>query len=233
MRPEPSVNRRVVGSSPTRGVAKSPGRERLRPHHTRLQPCTCAPCCCRSPSPSCSPFPPSLPAVLPWRPRTAAPHWTIPLPNPFGVVVENRTLSFNARELGDGSATGRFEYHQVVEGDAFSFNVDVTCMNVYGGNRAKIGGVIVVSNDPTLPPGTFAGSRSSTTARARRRRPTGRASSASATRPRTKRSATARRSPVSGPGTSRGTSRFGPSRLPEGRPHGRPSSSASHSGWRS
>jgi len=114
-------------------------------------------------------------------------HWTIPLPNPFGVVVENRTLSFNARELVDGSATGRFEYHQVVEGDAFSFNVDVTCMNVYGGNRAKIGGVIVVSNDPTLPPGTFAGSRSSTTARARRRRPTGRASSASATRPRTKR----------------------------------------------
>jgi len=83
-------------------------------------------------------------------------HWTIPLPNPFGVVVENRTLSFNARKLVDGSATGRFEYHQVVEGDAFRFNVDVTCMNVCAGNRAKIGGVIVVSNDPTLPPGTFA-----------------------------------------------------------------------------
>ena len=28
-------------------------------------------------------------------------------------------------------------------------------MNVYDGNRAKIGGVIRNSNDPTLPPGAF------------------------------------------------------------------------------
>jgi hypothetical protein len=83
-------------------------------------------------------------------------HWTIELPNPFGVEVWNRTLSFNARKYADGSVEGRFEYHQVVEGEAFVFNVDVTCMNVYDGNRAKIGGVIVVSNDPTLPPGVFA-----------------------------------------------------------------------------
>ena len=52
--------------------------------------------------------------------------------------------------------SGRFEYHQVVEGTAFVFNVDVTCLSVYDGNRAKIGGEIVVSNDETLPPGTFA-----------------------------------------------------------------------------
>jgi hypothetical protein len=83
-------------------------------------------------------------------------HWTIPLPNPFGVVVWNRTLSFNARKYEDGSVSGRFEYHQVVEGEAFDFNVDVTCLNVYDGNRAKIGGVIEVSNDPTLPAGVFA-----------------------------------------------------------------------------
>lgn len=83
-------------------------------------------------------------------------HWTIALPNPFGVEVENRTLAFNARRYADGSATGRFEYHQVVEGEAFRFNVDVTCMNVYDGNRAKIGGVIRVSSDPTIPVGTFA-----------------------------------------------------------------------------
>ena len=83
-------------------------------------------------------------------------HWTIPLPNPFDVVVWNRTLSFNARKYEDGSVSGRFEYHQVVEGEAFVFNVDVTCFNVYDGNRAKIGGVIEVSNDPTLPPGVFA-----------------------------------------------------------------------------
>ena len=83
-------------------------------------------------------------------------HWTIPLPNPFDVVVWNRTLSFNARKYADGSVSGRFEYHQVVEGEAFVFNVDVTCFNVYDGNRAKIGGVIEVSNDPTLPAGVFA-----------------------------------------------------------------------------
>jgi hypothetical protein len=83
-------------------------------------------------------------------------HWTIPLPNPFGVVVENRTLSFNAQKDGDGGVAGHFEYHQVVEGEAFKFNVDVTCMNVYDGNRAKIGGVVTVSSDPTEPPGVFA-----------------------------------------------------------------------------
>jgi hypothetical protein len=83
-------------------------------------------------------------------------HWTIPLPNVFGVEVGNRTLSFNARKHEDGSASGRFEYHQVVEGDAFIFNVAVTCMNVYDGNRAKIGGVVEVSNDPTVPTGSFA-----------------------------------------------------------------------------
>ena len=83
-------------------------------------------------------------------------HWTIPLPNPFGVEVWNRALAFNAREYADGTVDGRFEYHQVVEGEAFIFNVDVTCLNVYDGNRAKLGGVIVTSNDPTLPPGVFA-----------------------------------------------------------------------------
>jgi hypothetical protein len=87
---------------------------------------------------------------------TGGAHWTIPLPNVFGVVVENRTLAFNARKYADGSVSGRFEYHQVVEGEAFTFNVAVTCMSVYDGNRAKIGGVIEVSNDPTLPPGVFA-----------------------------------------------------------------------------
>jgi hypothetical protein len=83
-------------------------------------------------------------------------HWTIEEPNPFGVRVVNRTLSFNARKMTDGAVRGVFEYHQVVEGEAFKFTVSVTCINVYDGNRAKLGGVIEVSNDPTLPPGRFA-----------------------------------------------------------------------------
>jgi hypothetical protein len=83
-------------------------------------------------------------------------HWTIALPNPFGVEVGNQPLTFNATKYADGTVTGQFEYHQVALGESFNFHVDVTCMNVYDGNRAKIGGVIRVSNDPTLPPGVFA-----------------------------------------------------------------------------
>jgi len=83
-------------------------------------------------------------------------HWTIPLPNAFGVEVVNQPLAFNARKYADGSVSGRFEYHQIVEGTSFDFNVDVTCMNVYDGNRAKIGGVVKSSSDPTIAPGTFA-----------------------------------------------------------------------------
>jgi hypothetical protein len=82
-------------------------------------------------------------------------HWTIPLPNPFGIEVVNQPLAFNARKYSDGSVSGEFEYHQIA-GGTFKFNVEVTCMNVYEGNRAKIGGVIKQSSDPTLPPGTFA-----------------------------------------------------------------------------
>ena len=83
-------------------------------------------------------------------------HWTIPLPNAFGVEVVSQPLAFNARKYADGSVSGRFEYHQIVEGTSFDFNVDVTCMNVYDGDRAKIGGVVESSSDPTIPPGTYA-----------------------------------------------------------------------------
>jgi hypothetical protein len=83
-------------------------------------------------------------------------HWTIALPNPFGVEVGNQPLAFNAKKYADGTVKGQFEYHQVALGESFNFHVEVTCMNVYDGNRAKIGGVITVSNDPTLPPGGFA-----------------------------------------------------------------------------
>jgi len=83
-------------------------------------------------------------------------HWTIPLPNAFDVEVINQPLAFNARKYADGSASGHFEYHQIVEGTSFNFNLDVTCMNLYDGNRAKIGGVVIQSNDPTVPAGSFA-----------------------------------------------------------------------------
>ena len=82
-------------------------------------------------------------------------HWTIP-ESEFGIEVVNRKLTANARLHADGSASGVFTYHQVAFGEAFQFVVRVTCMSVHDGNRAKVGGVVEVSNDPTLPAGVFA-----------------------------------------------------------------------------
>ena len=81
-------------------------------------------------------------------------HWTIPLPNAFGVEVVSQPLAFNARRYADGSADGHFVYRQSAGGDTVEFNVDVTCMNVYG-NRAKIGGIVTQSSDPTIAVGSY------------------------------------------------------------------------------
>ena len=82
-------------------------------------------------------------------------NWTIPLPNVFGVEVVSQPLAFNAVKHADGSVSGHFEYIQKAGGDTFKFGVDVTCMNVYGGNRAKIGGIVAQSSDPTIAVGSY------------------------------------------------------------------------------
>jgi hypothetical protein len=81
-------------------------------------------------------------------------HWTIPLPNLFGVEVVSQPLAFDARRYADGSADGHFVYRQSAGGDTVEFDVDVTCMNVYG-NRAKIGGIVTRSTDPTIDAGSY------------------------------------------------------------------------------
>jgi hypothetical protein len=89
-------------------------------------------------------------------------------PHFFGVPVENR-LTFTASRHADGSLSGRYNYEQGVLGDRFIFRGSVTCFEVYDtpvlqdwpdipamtGNRAKWGGLIEYSNDPTLPAGGF------------------------------------------------------------------------------
>jgi hypothetical protein len=72
----------------------------------------------------------------------------------FGAEVGN-VLTFNAQKDADGSLGGQFNYHQTFMGETFKFNGPVTCFNVYDGNRAKIGGLVKLSNDVTLPPGVF------------------------------------------------------------------------------
>jgi hypothetical protein len=81
-------------------------------------------------------------------------HWVIPLPNAFGVEVGN-VLRFKAERDDDGEVEGRLHYEQTVEGETFIFDGKATCLVIYDGNRAKIGGVITKSNDATQPPGRF------------------------------------------------------------------------------
>lgn len=72
----------------------------------------------------------------------------------FGFVIP-QTLGFSARKYADGTVRGHINYQQTFEGETFHFNATVTCMNVYDGNRVKYGGEVIVSNDPTIPVGTF------------------------------------------------------------------------------
>jgi hypothetical protein len=82
-------------------------------------------------------------------------HWTIPLPNAFGVEVISQPLAFHARKYADGTVKGHFFYRQTAGGETVEFHVDVTCMNVYDGNRAKIGGIVTKSTDPTIDVGSY------------------------------------------------------------------------------
>jgi hypothetical protein len=80
-------------------------------------------------------------------------HFTVP-PDVFGAEVGN-VLTFKARKEATGEVSGHYNYQQTFQGEIFHFNGPVTCFNVYEGNRAKVGALIEVSNDPTLPPGVF------------------------------------------------------------------------------
>jgi hypothetical protein len=89
-------------------------------------------------------------------------------PRFFGFPVDNR-LTFIARRHADGSVSGQYNYEQGAFGERFIFRGSVTCFVIYDtpvlqdwpdipamtGNRAKWGGLIEFSNDPTLPAGGF------------------------------------------------------------------------------
>ncbi|HUF12691.1 MAG TPA: hypothetical protein VMN78_06315 [Longimicrobiales bacterium] len=65
-------------------------------------------------------------------------------------------LGFNAVRYADGSVSGQIEYQQSALGEFFRFHGPVTCIGVYDdGTRAKFGGPITRSDDPTIPVGVF------------------------------------------------------------------------------
>jgi hypothetical protein len=90
----------------------------------------------------------------------------------FGGAVDNR-LTFDAHRDAEGNVSGSWNYEQTDFGTAgipYSYKGSVTCFKVYDtpvlqrfpdvppmvGNRAKWGGPIEATNDPTVPVGTFA-----------------------------------------------------------------------------
>lgn len=89
----------------------------------------------------------------------------------FGGAVDNR-LTFHADRDASGNVSGSFNYEQTDFGTAgipYTYKGSVTCFKVYDtpvlqrfpeippmtGNRAKWGGPIEKTNDPTVPVGTF------------------------------------------------------------------------------
>jgi len=100
-------------------------------------------------------------------------HFTIP-PGWNGNIfantlpIENR-LTFNAKKDTDGNVSGWYDYEQVYEGVTYMFSGPVTCLGIFDTpvlvqtpevpalthNRAKWGGRVERSTDPTIPVGTF------------------------------------------------------------------------------
>jgi hypothetical protein len=81
-------------------------------------------------------------------------HWTIPATDIFGIEIRN-AMWFEARRHADGTADGHFLYIQQAEGETFVFAVEVTCLGTPAPNRAKVGGIVTYSNDPTIPVGRY------------------------------------------------------------------------------
>ena len=100
-------------------------------------------------------------------------HFTVPADFNGGIFgtttpIVNR-VTFNAKRATDGTVTGWFTYDLEYDGQAFNYSGPVTCVNIYdtpvlvrtpevpplSHNRAKWGGRIERSNDPTVPVGTF------------------------------------------------------------------------------
>jgi hypothetical protein len=90
----------------------------------------------------------------------------------FGGAVDNR-ITFHASRDAEGNVSGSWNYEQTdygTAGIAYTYKGSVTCFRVYDtpvlqgfpgipamtANRAKWGGPIEQTNDPTVPVGTFA-----------------------------------------------------------------------------
>jgi hypothetical protein len=67
---------------------------------------------------------------------------------------------FHARKDPDGTVSGSYYHVEAFDGSTFHYRGTFTCFSVYDfngrrGNRAKIGGIVTESDDPTSPVGSY------------------------------------------------------------------------------
>lgn len=87
-------------------------------------------------------------------------HVTVP-PSVFGTMQPIQTrFRFHARKARDGTVSGWFAVEQYVDGTTNHYRGTFTCFGDYDfnelrNNRAKIGGILTESDDPTSPVGSY------------------------------------------------------------------------------
>jgi hypothetical protein len=87
-------------------------------------------------------------------------HATVP-PSVFGTIQPIRAdFHFDARKTDDGRVSGEYSVDEYVDGTTYHYRGTMTCFGDYDfngltGNRAKLGGILTASDDPTSPVGTY------------------------------------------------------------------------------
>jgi hypothetical protein len=82
-------------------------------------------------------------------------------PSVFGTMQPIRAhFRYHATKASDGEVSGRYAVDEYVDGTTFHYRGTFTCFGDYdfnglAGNRAKLGGVLTESDDPTSPVGTY------------------------------------------------------------------------------
>jgi hypothetical protein len=82
-------------------------------------------------------------------------------PSVFGTMQPVRShFAFDARKARDGTVSGWYAVEEYVDGTTYHYRGTFTCFGDYDfdgltGNRAKIGGILTASDDPTSPAGTY------------------------------------------------------------------------------
>jgi hypothetical protein len=82
-------------------------------------------------------------------------------PSVFGTMQPiHAHFRFDARKASDGTVSGSYAVEEYVDGTTYHYRGTFTCFGDYDfngltGNRAKVGGILTDSDDPTSPVGSY------------------------------------------------------------------------------